>query len=434
MSLQIINSRNWVRVALINLLIVAIYGWVMRYKIGYSLPIFHQKFLLHAHSHFAFSGWVSQLLMTLMISQLLHTLSASRKKLYESILYGNLITSYGMLISFTVQGYALYSIIFSTLSLVVSFLFAGMYIYDSLKLGQTTSKPWLITAIIFQVLSTAGTFSLIYMLAGKKFQSDIYHASIYWYLHFQYNGWFLFAIIGLFVHELSKRWEAPPLPRHIFWLFAISCFPAYGLSVLWLKLPLPVYLLVIAATLAQTIGWLLLVIHLIKQKIWQFMPNKLSVFMLLVIGIANSIKMSLQLASVIPSISHMAFGYRPIVIAYLHLILLGIITTYLIMHLYVTHQLNHKPVVTVSIIGLLISIAANELVLAIQGISSFSYTLVPWVNDALIGASTLLLLSIGLLGISQFQIRLKKKENSISEYTPTVQEPLIAEFENRKQI
>ncbi len=39
----------------------------MRYKIGFEFPFFNQKNLQHSHSHFAFAGWVSHTLMTLMV-------------------------------------------------------------------------------------------------------------------------------------------------------------------------------------------------------------------------------------------------------------------------------------------------------------------------------------------------------------------------------
>ena len=38
----------------------------MRYKIAYYLPFIEQANFLHAHSHFAFSGWITQVLMVLM--------------------------------------------------------------------------------------------------------------------------------------------------------------------------------------------------------------------------------------------------------------------------------------------------------------------------------------------------------------------------------
>src|SRR3954468_12581724 len=114
------SSRKWMSIALFNLMLVAILGVIMRYKIAYSLPFVEQKYVLHAHSHFAFGGWITQALMSLMVASISKQVNKNYFKKYRFILIANLVTSYGMLVSFIYQGYALFSIIFSTLS-----IFAG---------------------------------------------------------------------------------------------------------------------------------------------------------------------------------------------------------------------------------------------------------------------------------------------------------------------
>jgi hypothetical protein len=43
------------------------------------------------------------------------------------------------------------------------------------------------------------------------------------------------------------------------------------------------------------------------------------------------------------------------------------------------------------------SVYLNEIILGIQGIASFSYTLVPYANESLFVVSAFILLSVGLL-------------------------------------
>ena len=113
----------------------------MRYKILFEFPLLDQKSVQHSHSHFAFAGWVSHTLMTLLISFLQkHDLKNNIAfKKYNSILIGNLICSYVMLFSFIIQGYGAVSITFSTLSIFVSYWWC-------LRLHQTkmrfTSHKW----------------------------------------------------------------------------------------------------------------------------------------------------------------------------------------------------------------------------------------------------------------------------------------------------
>ena len=64
------KAKRWVSISLFNILLVSFLGVILRYKIAYSLPFIDQKHLLHGHSHFAFSGWIVQCIMALMIHQL----------------------------------------------------------------------------------------------------------------------------------------------------------------------------------------------------------------------------------------------------------------------------------------------------------------------------------------------------------------------------
>ena len=122
------NTRLWARIALINFFIVALAGIALRYKINFALPAVNQKYLLHAHSHFAFTGWAALALMTLMIHYLRRQgQTAINFKKYHWLLIVNCISAYGMLIFFFLQGYAFYSISFSTLSIFVSYFFAFYY-------------------------------------------------------------------------------------------------------------------------------------------------------------------------------------------------------------------------------------------------------------------------------------------------------------------
>lgn len=227
-------TGKWVKISLFNLLLVSMLGIVFRYKIAFALPFIDQKFLLHGHSHFAFAGWITQCIMALMVE----TLAPDRQQKYRWIFYANLLTAYGMLLSFPLQGYGLVSILFSTFSILVSFVFALLFWKDT---GNTSnllpSHKWFRAAIIRSVLSSLGTFSLVQMMVTHTFHKKWFLASIYFYLHFQYNSWFLFAVMGLVFYQLQQRGFSMAKTNIIFWSFALACMPAYFLSILLLHLP-----------------------------------------------------------------------------------------------------------------------------------------------------------------------------------------------------
>lgn len=397
-----LNSKLWLKTSIINLLLVAILGLLMRYKIGFEFPFLDQKHLQHSHSHFAFSGWISHTLMVLMIGFLEYKIKKTEVqfiKKYNLLLITNLICSYGMLISFIIQGYGAISILFSTSSIVIACVFTFFYFKD-LKLisHEDLSKNWFKASLFFNVISSLGTFALAYMMVSKNIQQNEYLSSIYFYLHFQYNGWFFFACMGLLISFLQLKKAENLFFNKTFWLFFVSCIPAYFLSTLWLKLPPWIYVLTLLSALVQTITWFkfLYVIIKLKNNFLEKYPLVLR-YILFFVGVALSLKFILQLGSTIPALSQLAFGFRPIVIAYLHLVLLAIISLFLLFYIYANQFLTFNKQIKNGIIIFSVGVLLNEIILAIQGIASFSYTLIPFVNEMLFGAAIILVSGIGII-------------------------------------
>lgn len=385
----------WIKFSLFNLLLVASLGLLMRYKIAFELPIIHQKNIQHSHSHFAFAGWVTQTLFVLMIYFLSKQNITIQLEKYKKVIIANLVCAYTMLFSFIFQGYGLISILFSTLSIFVSFWFAVLYFKDLKKVtNDNLAKNWFKAALFFNVISSLGTFALAYMMATKNVPQNFYLSSIYYYLHFQYNGWFWFACIGLFMSQLSPTPSLIKANKTIFNWFFISCIPAYLLSVLWLELPVWVYTLAILSAILQLVAW----VKFSKIIIPTFLKNisLLPIFKWIYFSIVACIgvKLLLQLGSTIPLIGKLAFGFRPIVIAYLHLILLAIISSFLLVYIFTNQLVSSHPMLKKTLAVFIIGIFLNELVLAVQGIASFSYTLIPYVNETLFSVAIILFLGI----------------------------------------
>jgi hypothetical protein len=405
-----LKTNFWLKISLLNLCIVATLGVLMRYKIGFEFPFFDQKHLQHSHSHFAFSGWISHTLMTLMVYYLqTKTLNLQIIK-YNKIIITNLICAYGMLICFIIQGYGFFSITFSTASVLVSYVFCYQYFKD-LKLieDDLLVKNWLKAALFFNILSSLGTFYLAYMMASKNVVQDLYLSSIYFYLHFQYNGWFFFASMGLFLGFLNLRKSEHPFYETFFKLFVFACIPAYLLSILWLYLPFWLYVITIIAAIIQVFAWFKFLLVLLKSKInslEQYSP--LLRYILVFVGFALSVKLILQLGSTVPIISQLAFGFRPIVIAYLHLVLLAIISLFLLFYIYSNHLIILNKNIKYGILLFSTAVILNEIVLAIQGLAAFSYIPIPYVNEILFGIAIVLLIGIGC--VAYFSIKKAKNK------------------------
>lgn len=400
-----IDSKIWVRVALINLSIVATLGTIMRYKIAFVFPYLDQKNLQEAHYHFAFTGWITHSLYFLIVILFRNNLPGIREKIYQRLIFINLLCAYGLLISFLLQGYGPVTIVISLMSILTGYAFAFFGIKDAARLSPDhPAKNWIKAALFFSALSTFGTFALVLMATSTTFNETAYLGSIYFFLHFQYNGWFLFGCMALFMDRIKNIIAAPDQVRYSFWLFFLAGIPAYFLSTLWANLPLWLYVFVVVAAFLQLIGWGI-IIRMLKPVFNQLklLFQKPALFLIVIIALALTLKLFLQLGSTIPSLSNLAYGFRPIVIAYLHLVLLLIVSMFLVTFMYSTGLLHQNKKTRVPLLVFASGVLLNEIVLAIQGIGAFSYTVIPFVNEILFFIALILLISSLFLAAAQFK-------------------------------
>src|SRR5450432_3712618 len=394
-----IPIQKWIRIAFINLVIVASLGVIMRYKIAYYLPIIEQANFLQAHSHFAFSGWATQILMVLMWAFLYNYLPADSLRKYKWLLIANLVSAYGMLASFIGEGYGIISILFSTLSILVSYLFTVIFWIDLNKIKtKIISLYWFKAALLCSVFSSFGAFFLSYMIANNLQHPTWFLASTYYFLHFQYNGWFFFACMGLLSQQFNKSGISFSLQKKVFWLFALAFIPAYFLSALWLPIPTWVYILVVLAAAAELLGWILILKRIISNKPGLFEnPLGQTKWLFILPAMALSIKLLLQAGSTIPFLSKLAFGFRPVVIGYLHLMFLGVISLFIIgfckMKLFIITPRTGDTGIVIFVSGIIL----NEILLMIQGLSYMNYMRVPYINELLLGAAICMLCGVLLL-------------------------------------
>lgn len=395
---------KWLRIALVNLGVVALLGVTLRYKIAFSLPFIDQKNLLHGHSHFAFAGWITQAIMILLVYYLYKNKQENLFKRYAWIIFSNLIIAFGMLISFAIQGYSFFSILFSTLCIFVSYIFAFYLWKDLNKLKvNRNSHLWFKAALIFSVMSSVGPFCLAYMMSSHAINQKLYLVSVYYFLHFQYNGWFLFACMGLFISKLTVLSREEKRFKTIFWIFALSCIPSYFLSALWLPIPKVIYIIVVISAVMQFVGWIWFVkiirnhISILKKEI-----SNPGIWLMALAAISMSIKLILQLGSTIPALSQLAFGFRPIVIGYLHLVLLGLFSIFILGFIFSEKVLVVNRTVTIGIVIFVSGVFINEILLMTQGIFALATESIPHISELLFAAAIIIFTGILLVNIKQF--------------------------------
>jgi len=394
-----IAYRNWFWWGFLSLAVVAFYGTLMRYKIAFNFPFLEQINLLYAHFNFAFSGWINHILYCGLTVLIAPYLSTDKLKKYKWLIATNLICAYGVALCFTILGVKIGAIIFSSLSTVtVAIFFTVFYIIDSKHIARDSSfKPWAITGLLLNILSVIGPFLLAYMMISKHFDHNKYLIYKYYFLHFQYNGWFFFSTMALLTTILPSNF--PNLNRY-FSVFAITVIPTFFLSVLWIKLPMWLYIITVVATIIQLIGWFILVVKYLPLLIKDNKPSWVHIF-LYAATFAMTIKFILQTISVIPSLSHLVFGFRSIVIAYLHLILLGVYSLFFIGYSFYKGFLVPSGATKFATSLFLIGVILNELALGAQGAAGLIYIPIPYINEILFAITLVLFASSLLIVIAQ---------------------------------
>ena len=370
---------KWAGWCLFNLLLVAIAGFIVRSKIIFPLAFIHQKNFLHGHSHFAFSGWVSAALMAAIIAIVF---PAGAGKQPTRLFNLQMIASYGMLICFPLMGYKLPSIFFSTITILISWIFTAVMWKPISQLPVTVSQ-WIRTALLLNIFSALGTFSLAYLMSSGSHSQELTIGSLYFFLHFQYNGWFLFCCAGLFFHllEANGRPIKKPTNELIRRLLTIAVIPGFFLSVIWMKIPGAIYTMAIFAAMMQMIALVIFLKALIGVRLQSM--TRITRYCLMLSLAAVSLKFLLQALSCIPSLSLYAFGYRSLVIAFLHLVLLGFVSLFIIGYFLQTGMIQENRNTRMGIYIFSAGIFLNELVLMLQGLGAIAYIAIPFANELL---------------------------------------------------
>lgn len=353
-------------VVLFNLFIVAMMGLLLRTLHVVNIPQLNYTDLLQGHSHFAFGGWGFMALSLALYHAFLPKNKAGNKS-YLYIFWLAFIMTWGMLISFPFKGYAAVSTTFSTLYIFVTYWFAGRF-YKDIKAqdASSISLRFARAAVFFLVFSSIGPFTMAGIMISGNGSNPLAMNAIYFYLHFQYNGWLIFGIIALFFKWLEthsfqfSQKQGLLFFRLMFW----SCIPAYLLSVLWSK-PSGIFFFVAGmAGVVQLLAVLSFfkVLLSCKKKILHGIQPIVK-WMATFIWVMFVLKNLLQFLSAFPVVETWIGSVRNLIIAYLHLVLLGVFTLFLLTYMIEAGILKLNKTVKTSMIIFLAGFVLTEAVL-----------------------------------------------------------------------
>lgn len=348
-----------------NLVLVAILGLALRSApLVSSFPLVYKN-LLHAHSHFAFGGWVLPVLTALVLRHFPEIKQAVSLTHWRNITILIFVSAYGMLLFFPLYGYKGITIFFSTASLAATVYLAVVVWKAGRKISFTVAHRFLVWGLGYAVLSALGPFATVPLIVAGKSGSPLYFDVVYFYLHFQYNGFFTFTVLALLYRRLQRQ-NAAQNANSAFWLFNCACVPAYALSVLWHQPSLWFNVVGGLAALLQLAGLYFLWKDLRRAEIS-------GLFYLALLALV--LKCFLQAASAFPDVAALAHEARNLVIAYLHLVLLGFVS--LFVFALVNEELRTKKQMQTGIRFFLFSFLVTETLLVVQAFSGILHYNLP---------------------------------------------------------
>lgn len=326
-------TKTWLRIALLNFLLAAIMGALMRFAFVEEVRWMEYRFMVHGHSHTAMLGWIYLALYALLIHYFLP------KEKQEAIFYKRLfwlteITVVGMAVAFPIQGYAGFSIFFSSLHQFASYLFMWRFLKDARELNKGKYSFRLVqSALWFMVLSTMAIWCMPILMVNNMQGSAVYYAAVQFYLHFQFNGWVIFAILGLFfkMTEFHRLPISEKNTNRFYYLLLISCFLTYVLAVTW-STPLPILFWINSAGVALQL-LALIYFALIYKNLRPFLKGHFSGWvrhLFLLALISFFVKIIIQTAVIVPQIGVVAYTIRNFVLGFIHLLLLGMASCFLL--------------------------------------------------------------------------------------------------------
>ena len=210
------DTRKDIQWAFLYFLITILLGLSLR--VSYIADVFFNiRHVTHSHSHIGLLGWIYTILSSLICQ---YFLRETDRKPYFILFLCTQFCILGMLFSFPFGGYFLYSIIFSSLFIICTYWFSIFFLKRSKKynfirfsisksIDVENDKPLSLKfvhwGIYFLILSSIGIWLLPVAIVKAGKGSDWYNSALYFFLHFQYNGWFLAVLFGLLVGEIEHK-------------------------------------------------------------------------------------------------------------------------------------------------------------------------------------------------------------------------------------
>ena len=372
------DTRKDIQWAFLYFIITILLGLSLR--VSYIADVFFNiRHVTHSHSHIGLLGWIYTILSSLICQYFLR--ETDRKPYFILFLYTQFCIL-GMLFSFPFGGYFLYSIIFSSLFIICTYWFSIFFLKRSKKYNfirfsisksvdtehdKPLSLKFVHWGIYFLILSSIGIWLLPVAIVKAGKGSDWYNSALYFFLHFQYNGWFLAVLFGLLVGEIEhKSLLNSKRLKGALYNFVIGTIGSVTLS--WVGFFNEPILYIIG----NISGFLLLAS--IFELYRAYMQLEKPAFLMQMFLLLCMLKTIFMFLGSFPWIAEVVLPNREFVISYLHFTFLGVIG-FGVLHFLEKNLHIHFPYWSLSLYTT--AFVGSEILIAYKGIAIFCELFVP---------------------------------------------------------
>ncbi len=399
------SQKSWILCCFFNFFIACLFGLLMRFVYLFPVDFVNYSFLLHAHSHTAMLGWVYLIIYVLVVHFFIPK-EKSQKPVYNRLFWLTQVSVIGMMIAFPIQGYALFSIVFSTMHILLSYVFCRLVWKDSLK-DKSPAQKLLFASVLFMILSTFGVWCLGPAVSTLGKQSAFYQIAIQFFLHFQFNGWFILAILALFLKQFQAEIDKVKFKK-FYIAVIISTILTVSFPVRWF-VENDVLNYINALGVVCQLGAFVYFYKMLQPQITAF-KSTLDRTAKIVYSLALCslfLKIGIQMLTILPNLAVVSHQIRNFVIGFIHLLTLGIITGFLFGILLQNKMLSGSSLlVKTGVKCFILGYIATELLLFLQGwLLYYGEGMMPGYYQSIFVFSILLVLGLVLLMASLLKMK-----------------------------
>ncbi len=355
-------------ISFLFLMVAMLVGLLLRYQFVYPIEGLNFKHFLHAHSHVTILGWGFNAIFIGIVYSYLKKNEWDKK--LNRLFWAIQVSILGALISFPIQGYAAFSIAFSTIFLILTYWFYAYFLKLS-KGDHSVGGKFFKWGMLYLVISGVGPWSLGAIIANDLKETIWYPLSVYFYLHFLYNGFMLFAVFGLWFKVMDQNGVAYNQKKasRFFSLMNIAILPTFALSALWFNGGVYLNVIGIVGGALQLIALVYLLTGLNDKETIKKVFSIPVRALLYIVLFSFVVKLLLQFASGFQSIAEAAFVTKGFtIIGYIHLVMLAIITLGLLAYFVQIKKLNLSTIFSkAGVVILVLGIILSEFLLFGQG-------------------------------------------------------------------